>query len=562
MVGLCRSTTLLLLLLPSIRAEPTLATVFSTECNPYFDWQSLGLLYSFRKVKQKGSITRLMACNKSPAPGTHIVPDTHVHPNYAIHPRTKDAYSPYNKPFSIMHWLENAKPTADYIIVLDADMVFRTAITAAMLGVEKGRPISAHYGYLVGVFKQNYMKVKERVPNVENAQQVGGFTVMHREDLEKVAPRWLYWTEEVRGDPESWGNTGDIFNANGKAGPPWISEMYGYVFACAEIGVRFKVSNNVMLYPGYQPPPEPWPAVMHYGITYNIDEYAFDKHWYMGSDFTTCPGRIFNKPLSPEELSNKPGSIEYRRKTVALTVASSLYEATKWWSGYYCNHTLPDPPKQAYACNTMSNGVVSCREVKDKEAQSELLKQLRGEKLADEKDVCKEENENCCSWAEKGECEQNPSYMLASCQKSCNLCGGGCREGCCPPKEISVESTEKEEKDKEDKPSRMLQLPPPQSQKTEVSSMENVQSTLGGKVARKQEKEEEGDEEEEEDYEEEAVTSSFFGAIFQLNTLFAFVLGASLTALIFLKPSSPGSRRFGLWKAVTGRINKSEKGSQ
>ena len=75
--------------LSSVDPEPTLHTIFSTECNIYFDWQSLGLLYSWRKVGQKGKFTRLMACNKSPPPGMDVVPDTHVHPNYAVHPRTK-----------------------------------------------------------------------------------------------------------------------------------------------------------------------------------------------------------------------------------------------------------------------------------------------------------------------------------------------------------------------------------------------------------------------------------------------------------------------------------------
>lgn len=60
----------------------------------------------------------------------------------------------------------------------------------------------------------------------------------------QVAPLWLKWTEEVRKDPESWGNTGDIFNGNGKNGPPWISEMYGYVFACAEVGLDFQVRTD------------------------------------------------------------------------------------------------------------------------------------------------------------------------------------------------------------------------------------------------------------------------------------------------------------------------------
>ena len=125
---------------------PKMHTIFSTECNAYFDWQSLGLRYSHEKVKQLGPLTRLMACDKIPAPGTHIVPDTHVHPNYAIHPRTKDAYSPYNKPYSIMHWLQHAKPTADYIVVLDADMIFRKSITAAMIPKEALTIQSTHNG--------------------------------------------------------------------------------------------------------------------------------------------------------------------------------------------------------------------------------------------------------------------------------------------------------------------------------------------------------------------------------------------------------------------------------
>ena len=70
--------------------EPTLHTVFSTECNAYFDWQSLGLYNSWRRVGQKGKFTRLMACDASPAPGRDVVPDTHVHPNYAKHPVSGD----------------------------------------------------------------------------------------------------------------------------------------------------------------------------------------------------------------------------------------------------------------------------------------------------------------------------------------------------------------------------------------------------------------------------------------------------------------------------------------
>ena len=38
---------------------------------------------------------------------------------------------------------------------------------------------------------------------------------------------------------------GDIFNGNGKRGPPWISEMYGYVFGAAVAG---EVLSHTQLY--------------------------------------------------------------------------------------------------------------------------------------------------------------------------------------------------------------------------------------------------------------------------------------------------------------------------
>ena len=35
--------------------------------------------------------------------------------------QSKDSYLPYNKPMSIIHWLQNAKPKADVIVILDPD---------------------------------------------------------------------------------------------------------------------------------------------------------------------------------------------------------------------------------------------------------------------------------------------------------------------------------------------------------------------------------------------------------------------------------------------------------
>ena len=316
---------------PTRRKPATFHIIFSTECTPYFDWQTVALLHSYVQTNQTGGITRLMACDDVNYSAKDLTDrffgaKTYVHPNYAKHPKTGDNYPAYNKPFSVLHWLRHAEPEEDYIVFLDPDMVIRSKISVEIVGAQIGRPVSAYYGYLEGVDKDSYMEVKAQVPNVDKAQKVGGFMVMHKEDMKRVAPLWLHYTEEVRNKPGNWANTGDIYNQNGKAGPPWISEMYGYVFACAHAKLRHRVSDTFMLYPGYQPPPEPFPLVLHYGITFHVGKYAFDKHWFR--DLTTCPGKNIDYPYSLDEIAYlKSDKDKYRTSVVALYVAQTVHEA-------------------------------------------------------------------------------------------------------------------------------------------------------------------------------------------------------------------------------------------
>ena len=237
-----------------------------------------------------------MACDDARPKGLDIVPDTHVHPNYATHPVSKDRYSAYNKPFSIKHWLEHVDVEADFIIVLDADMIFRAPMTVDLLGVRRGAPVSALYTYLIGTLPENHMGVKARVPNVEKTQQVGGFTDAQgghaRARAEMVTldrggskrPRFV---GEHRGHIQrQW----EIRTAV-DFGDVWIR------LRAAEVGIEFQVHDDFMLYPGYMPPRDArFPVVLHYGLTFNVLDYAFSKHWYHG--FTLgCPDQeLFQRP--------------------------------------------------------------------------------------------------------------------------------------------------------------------------------------------------------------------------------------------------------------------------
>ena len=438
-----------------------------------------GLLYSHKLVGQTGNITRLMACDE-PSYDSRLfsgATQTHVHPN--MYKYEGDAYTPYNKPYAIKHFLENNNITEDYIAYIDADMVFRKAFTVDDLGAEKGRPVAAYYGYMKAVEKDVHMGVKQYVKNVENAQKVGGFVVMHREDLKRVAPLWLKYTAMVRKDPDSWANTGDIFNANGKGGPPWISEMYGYSFGCAEAGVNHTVSDKFMLYPGYKPQPEPSPYVMHYGLMYHVNDFAFDKHRYIGANgekVTKCPGRPMPQPPPMWSLTEPVGSLEYRQKWLALYTAHVLHNATYAIVHDNCNQSiaheaytpeicvvdkatnvehchkrkpgeeLPVPPcldnnvrlfcptrplLLRFVFSTTSAIVLPCAFASSSPCECRIIlsspivltPSSTGIAFAfDCLATISFEQDGCCDWAGHGECEKNPSFMSENCRKSCGMC--------------------------------------------------------------------------------------------------------------------------------------------
>jgi hypothetical protein len=131
--------------------------------------------------------------------------------------------------------------------------------------------------------------------------------------------------------------------------PPWIGEMYGYSFACAEAGLQFQVVDGLMLYPGgklqQQLPHSDWPLILHYGGTWSVNtqswSWAFEKSalqcigtmhrsmvliaWFDGmcaewfhSDRSKieCPVRTFQQPPTFSEIPDNEGTNSLREKKV------------------------------------------------------------------------------------------------------------------------------------------------------------------------------------------------------------------------------------------------------
>lgn len=54
-------------------------------------------------------------------------------------------YPAINKPAGVLHWIHHVQIDAEYIVILDADMIMRGPITPWEYKAARGRPVSAPY---------------------------------------------------------------------------------------------------------------------------------------------------------------------------------------------------------------------------------------------------------------------------------------------------------------------------------------------------------------------------------------------------------------------------------
>ncbi|KAL4516545.1 hypothetical protein Ndes2437A_g00686 [Nannochloris sp. 'desiccata'] len=371
-------------------AKATVHTVITTECGAYFGWQSLGLVYSHRKAGQPGPLTRIMSCTPEEyallsEESINVIP-THVAPSYTTHPRTGDVYSAYNKPVAVIDWLARNDVKEE-------------------LALKHIPEVTPHNDTLAG-------------PVGRRGDQVGGFTLMYTEDLRRVVPLWLKYTEDVRFDPDAWELTGDTYSSTHPGDKPWISEMYGYSYACAKSNVWHICHHSAMLYPGYDVF-EP-PKVLHYGLTYEIKGtgYKFDKHWHYDFDPFQCPpwsfkptgkgskgslGGLFFHPPRPSSLKTK--GAELLRDLLGLQVPITLNAA-------FCER------HRAY-CSPSEELERECGLVDEYEKE---MDDMIAEAEANMPDPCRDTDTRCGTWATAGECDINSGFMEQSCPKACGIC--------------------------------------------------------------------------------------------------------------------------------------------
>ena len=318
----------------------SLHTVFCAECTSNFDWKSAGVFYTHRTSKMPGKITRLLACTEAqkkvyPKSGLDMGP-TFVHPNYVDNPHNGESSGSYNKPASVMHWVREVNITEKFVLFIDADMLLRAPIDAAAMGVRPGNVVSEHVHYLDNGIRRHLPENFIPDPSTARfAKAAGWYHVFHIDDLRKIAPRWLYYCEQMRSNPQKYWDidgsmdkwhplakaaaewapssvldtkvgsrhylkTGDDYVKYGE--PPWISEMYGYIFAASEQQVDTTLLHGLVQYtdsPDANPAPD-GPTIIHYGLHCHVDEYHFTKYHYQDFNVGACPKLFFRAPNQPK----------------------------------------------------------------------------------------------------------------------------------------------------------------------------------------------------------------------------------------------------------------------
>lgn len=327
--------------------------VFSTDCTPYQDWQSLLVFHSAFIVGQKGSITRIASgCNEEKQVEiTELykklwgsIYNAHFTPDFK---KTSDGkkYDFYNKPYGLKHWLENTQlPSNTVIALIDPDFIFLRPLTLKLAGEEnnifykeetpenvpkligKGQPVAQLYGlgapWAAGKTK-NFDRdsicpagspcLQTKVSYGERHFSVGPPYLVHIEDMKRLTDSWVEFVPKVY---ESY--------------PELLAEMYAYSIAAAHqelphITMQHHMVSNIDMsdegwkwidalgddvceppLDGEYYPGKPMPTFLHYCQFFRVGEIGFQKRRV--KDIFSC-----EKPMMLE-LPKDLGTMNYKNR--------------------------------------------------------------------------------------------------------------------------------------------------------------------------------------------------------------------------------------------------------
>jgi peptidyl serine alpha-galactosyltransferase len=347
--------------------DDLLHLIFSTDCSPFQDWQTLLLFHSAEVVSQRGVITRIASgCSEEKKEELrklyqilHPKYSVHFTPDFSIDSKTQKRYEFYNKPYGLLHWLENVSPplaSNTIVALLDPDFVFVRPLTTRIVNeqnllysplvqeqdlfvkVTKGKPAAQHYGLGASwAINSNQQKALNRtkicginspcldVPNPDIGTKyysVGAPYLLEKDDMMAVARSWVEFVPKVYEDY-----------------PDLLAEMFAYSMAAAHQNLphlrldHYMVSNinaegeawefidrlqdRVTEPPinGIYFPNHPLPVFVHYCQFFRSAEYGFHKRRVYGDIFSCHRPMLLDLPsdgrLAKVNYKDRDGEVSH-----------------------------------------------------------------------------------------------------------------------------------------------------------------------------------------------------------------------------------------------------------
>lgn len=382
--------------------------IFSTDCSPYQHWQSFLVYYTAMKVRQPGTVTRIASgCSGDDAQAmrhwfqediAYMSQRFHLHLTPEFSKVEKDGkmvdYKFFNKPFGLLHWLENAdilnvndqqmdeSVQDDVVILIDPDMGLLRPIT---------NDFSNYRETLISERRMEHL-VSNQVVRGKPAAQVYGFGVQWAKlDLEKIAGKGTPAKAVSREQgglyypvgPPYLGTVHDMFLIAQKwtefvpkvydQYPHLLAEMFAFCIAAAHLEMPFQLIDSLMIsksdaggegWPLIDAIPNqevcefarqvdhakyPVPSVVHL-----CQRYFLQKDWFFAkrkvpSDIYECEAPLFEEPPSDLGLSDYKHAWNGHRQEVSPRMANReafmlcyLFGLINEAAAFYKQNTCPE----------------------------------------------------------------------------------------------------------------------------------------------------------------------------------------------------------------------------
>ncbi len=206
--------------------------IFSCENTTYMWWQAEFLHYTYVQAGMDAELTALVAATEGAeieftCNSVRVANYKHSVPNAPI--------LTLNKPGGIAEWAALDGPRDETVLIVDPDSVFvRPILDPGPLAA--GQAYSEMHDYMSVDIPGNRTVIRRHCRQELRArvQPVGIYILINRACLAELAIRWLQKSIEIGADPVS---------REALRGTGWLSDMWGYAIAAAELGIHHHLTD-------------------------------------------------------------------------------------------------------------------------------------------------------------------------------------------------------------------------------------------------------------------------------------------------------------------------------